>query len=146
MDLFTPGTGVPAEQIHDMNPGVLLNGLFWTTELPAGSFRVSGGGTRARLSVKGVALANTLVFAGDRAIASSVDVDVEWRAIGPRETRGLGTTVPPEDQGAFLGLFSEAHCSGTVSGRQTGFSFETGTLTSDTFYAQMGPQRNGVFL
>jgi len=129
-----------------MNPGVLLNGLFWTTELPAGAFRVSGGGTRAALDVSSVALANTLVFAGDRAIASSVDVSVEWKATGPRELRGFGTDVPPDDQGAFLGLFAEASCSGTVSGRQTGFSFETGPLTSDTFFAQMGPERNGVFL
>ncbi len=129
-----------------MNPGVLLNGLFWTTELPGSSFRVSGGGTRASLEVYGVPLANTLVFAGDRAIASSVDISLDWRATAPRELRGLGNSVPPDDFGAFLGLFADARCSGTVQGRQTGFSFVTGELTSDTFFAEMGPQRNGVFL
>lgn len=129
-----------------MNPGVLLNGLFWTTELPSDSFRVSGGGTRASFEAYGVPLANTLVFAGDRAIASSVDINLSWNATGPRQLRGFGDQVPPDDFGAFLGRFAEANCSGTVQGRQTGFSFVTGPLTSATFFAEMGPQRNGVFL
>ena len=129
-----------------MNPGVLLNGLFWTMELPDDSFYVSRDGSHASLNLHGLPLANTLVFAGDRAIASSVDVSIEWNATSSRVRRGLGRSVPSDDPGAFIGRFADAECTGVVQGRQTGFSFETGDLSSDTFFAEMGQERNGVFL
>ncbi len=129
-----------------MNPGVLLNELFWTTELQDSSFRVSRGGTRAVLSAHGVPLCNTIVFAGDRAIPASVDIEVEWQATSAPVRRGFGSTVPPDDFGAFLGRFADARATARVSGRQLGFSFESGPLNSDAFYAEMGRERNGVFL
>lgn len=129
-----------------MNPGVLLNELFWTAELPDTSFRVSGGGTRAVLSAQGVPLCNTIVFAGDRAIPASVDIEVEWQATSAPVRRGFGSTVPPDDFGAFLGRFADARATARVAGRQLGFSFESGPLDSDAFYAEMGRERNGVFL
>jgi hypothetical protein len=33
-----------------------------------------------------------------------------------------------------------------VSGVETGFSFKTGELTAAGFFAEMGQERNGVFL
>ncbi len=137
---------MPAEQVHDYNPGILQNGLFWTIALPEGSFTVGHRGRSARLQVTGLPMTNTFVFANNFSVASALDVDVTWNAIGPRIRRGFGTTVPPDDFGAFQGRFAEATCAGTVRSAHTGFSFDSGVLDASGFFAEMGEERNGVFM
>jgi hypothetical protein len=46
---------------------------------------------------------------------------------------------------AFLGRFANARSTGSFSGSQVGFSFKGRGDTDDTF-AELGPERNGVFL
>ena len=55
-------------------------------------------------------------------------------------------TVEPTSPAAFIGHFAEARCTGMISGFETGFSFKTGELTSADVFAELGPERNGVFL
>lgn len=35
---------------------------------------------------------------------------------------------------------------GKVAGREIGFSFATGMLTTEPFFAELGPERSGTFL
>lgn len=142
MDLFT-GSG-PESQVHDLQPGVSPNDLFWVVELDSGSFGVQG--NTAGLRLRNLPLVDTFVFLGPTNVSASVDVDLVWRRIGPHEERGRGTDVDPTDPAAFLGRIAEADCYGYVSGREIGFSFRTGRLESSPYYAQLGTQRNGVFL
>lgn len=143
MDLFDPGTGA---QVNDLTPGTLANGLFWTTQIPNSSFSIGAAGTSARLRLSAQPLVDTFEFGGPLAIASQCDIEVEWSAIGGRELRGSGDAVAPTDPAAFLGHFAESACSAQVSGFETGFSFTTGVLDASGFYAEIGPEKNGIFL
>lgn len=110
------------------------------------SFHVSDGGREAHLKVDNLPMPDTFFFANNASVAGQIGVDVTWKATAAPVTRGFGTTVPAADPGAFIGEFSDASCEGVASGAETGFWFETGTLTADNFFAEMGPERNGVFL
>lgn len=143
MDLFDPGSG---NQVHDLTPGIPPNGLFWTSQIPAGDIDWHRDGSIARLSLRNLPLTDTFTFGGPNSIAAAVDIDVRWRAIGRFRRRGEGTQVEPTDPAAFRGRFAEARCTGRVRGWETGFAFQTGRLTSDRFFALIGRERNGVFL
>jgi hypothetical protein len=147
VDLLDPSLGSgPQGQVHDLSPGTLPNGLFWTMELPQDAFDVHRDDRVARLRLRALPLVDTFVFGGSLAIAAQVDIDVRWRATSDPITRGKGADVDPTSPAAFIGHFAEASCSGRVSGVETGFSFKTGEITADAFFAEMGLERNGVFL
>jgi hypothetical protein len=55
--------------------------------------------------------------------------------------------VPATDPAAFLGMFAPARSTGQFSGAELGFSFVSKRgASSDLGYAQIGTERNGVFL
>jgi hypothetical protein len=84
---------------------------------------------------------------GPNQIPAKVSFRVEWRATGPFIQRGSGTEVPPTDPAAFLGRFAVARSTGAFSGSEFGFSFQSDPgVSTDRGYAQMGRERNGVFL
>jgi hypothetical protein len=71
---------------------------------------------------------------------------VERNATGPAEL-GSGNTVPETDPAAFLGTFRPARATGSFAGVELGFGFKTRTkATSDLGFAELGFERNGVFL
>ena len=145
MDLFDPSSGSQV-QVHDLNPGTLPNGLFWTAQLPQEAFEVHDNGRVARLKLRELPLVDTFVFGGKLAIAAQVNIDVRWQATSDPIERGKGATVPTTSPAAFTGHFATASCRGRVSGVETGFSFKTGELTADAFFAEMGQEQNGDFL
>jgi hypothetical protein len=143
VDLLDPGSGL---QVHDLSAGFLPNGLVWTAQLPSHAFNVSSDGQVASLALRAQPLVDTFVFGGPLAIAAQVNIDLLWQATGEPIERGKGAEVDPTSPAAFIGHFAEARCTGTVSGFETGFSFKTGELTSAVFFAELGTERNGVFL
>jgi hypothetical protein len=114
-------------------------------QLPGDAFRVSHDGRRATLEAKDVCVLDSFQFLGPNNVAASVSFKVRWEATGPRELRGSGSAVPPTDPAAFLGRFAPARATGSFSGLEVGFSFAGRGDTDDTF-AELGPERNGVFL
>ena len=114
-------------------------------QLPKDAFRVSHDGRRATLEAKDVCVLDSFQFLGPNSIAASVSFTVRWEATGRRERRGSGTAVPPTDPAAFLGRFAPARATGSFSGSEVGFSF-TGRGDTDGTFAELGPERNGVFL
>jgi hypothetical protein len=131
--------------VHDFNPGILPSGLFWVVQLPRDAFRVSHDGRRASLEAEDVCVLDSFQFLGPNSVAASVSFKVRWEATGRRERRGSGTAVPPTDPAAFLGRFAPARATGSFSGSEVGFSF-TGRGDTDDTFAELGPERNGVFL
>ena len=107
---------------------------------------MSRNGRFAMLNLHQQPLVETFQFGGLLAIPAQVDIQVVWHAIEAPMERGEGTRVDPTDPAAFLGLFAEARSSGHASAIETGFSFKTSRLTADAFFAEMGEERNGVFL
>ena len=72
---------------------------------------------------------------------------IEWEALEDRVLLGSGKEVPPDDPAAFLGRFARARSTAHFSGHQLGFSFESDPeLSTDKGYAQIGRERNGIFL
>jgi hypothetical protein len=59
---------------------------------------------------------------------------------------GSGSAVDPKDPAAFSGQFFQANATGTISGSEIGFSFESNSATSKLGYAAFGKERNGSFL
>ena len=102
---------------------------------------------RAVLHVKDLPVIDTFQFGGQSVTAGVLDMHVEWEATGPAVTRGFGDAVAPTDPGAFLAEFAPAVSTGWFSGREFGFAFESKRAsTSPRGYAQVGSDRNGVFL
>jgi hypothetical protein len=103
---------------------------------------------RAVLHVKNLPVIDTFQFFGPNDTPALVDFHVEWEATGPAVARGLGATVAPTDPRAFLAEFAPAVSTGSFSGREIGFEFESKgrASTSPRGYAQLGTERNGAFL
>jgi hypothetical protein len=114
-------------------------------ELPGDAFTVSHGGRRATLDARDVCVLDSFQFLGPTIVPATVSFKVRWEATGPREIRGKGPAVPATDPAAFLGRFVEAKATGSFSGSEVGFSF-TGRGDTDGTFAELGPERNGVFL
>ena len=129
-----------------MNPGVPPNGLFWTTEIPKDSFHVGYGGRIAKLKLRDLCLTEIFQFGGARCIPGLVDCDVIWKATSGPVERGLGTSGSEDEFSRFTGHFADARCIAKASARELGFAFSTNKMTSDEFYASIGPEKNGVFL
>jgi len=98
--------------------------------------------------VKDLPVIDSFQFFGPSDTPALVDFRVEWEATGSPVTRGLGSTVAPTDPRAFLGEIATAVSTASFSGSEIGFEFETirRATTSPRGYAQIGTERNGVFL
>jgi hypothetical protein len=114
-------------------------------QLPRDAFTVSHDGRRATLEAEDVCVLDSFQFLGPTSVAASVSFKVRWQATGPRERRGSGRSVPATDPAAFLGRFAPARATGVFSGSEAGFGF-TGRGTTGGTFAELGPERNGVFL
>lgn len=114
--------------------------------IPRNAFKVYKGGRMARLRVRDLPMPDTFLFANNVSVAGQIDVDVKWQATSAPVPRGNGNGVSPDDPSAFLGELAEARCKGRAGGAETGFSFRTGELTADGFFAELGRETNGVFL
>jgi hypothetical protein len=72
---------------------------------------------------------------------------IEWDAVEEPIKLGSGNTVLPDDPAAFLGNFARAKSTAHFSGRQLGFSFKSDPgVSTDGGYAEIGTERNGVFI
>ena len=133
--------------MHDYNGGIPPSGLFWTVELPQEAFSVSRRQKRARLHLRDFPLIDTFTFLGPSDTPAILSMTIEWDALEDPVGLGSGTRVPPTDPAAFLGSFAKARSTAHFSGRQLGFSFRSDPGTStDAGYAEIGTERNGVFL
>ena len=94
-----------------------------------------------------VPVIDSFQFLAPTAVPAEVNFTLRWKATGPPDTRGLGSSVPPTDPGAFRGRFFDARTTGSFSGSELGFSFHSNLgVSSDLGYAEMGFERNGIFL
>ena len=134
--------------MHDFNGGILPSGLFWTVNLSQSTVDFKLNDTRAILHVQNLPVIDTFQFGGASDTPGLVDFHVEWKATGRAIQRGMGAAVPPTDAQAFFGEIAPAVSTGSFSGEEFGFEFESnkGASTSPRGYAQIGTERNGVFL
>jgi hypothetical protein len=133
--------------LHDFNGGILPSGLFWTLDVGRVALDFKMNNRRAVLHVKDLPVIDTFQFFGPSDTPGVVDFRVEWHATGPAVPQGMGTAVEPTDPRAFVGEFAPAVSTGMFSGKEIGFEFVSlRASTSRRGYAQLGTERNGVFL
>jgi hypothetical protein len=145
--LYEPGSGPPV-QLHDFNGGVQPSGLFWVVELAEDEVQISSDGRRASMHAEDVPVIDSFQFGGLKMVPAKVSFSVEWQAKGPAKPLGKGKSVPPNDPAAFIGEFAPAVARGSYAGRELAFSFKSdpGASSDPLGYAEMGHERNGVFI
>ena len=96
---------------------------------------------------KDVPVIDTFQFGGSFLVPATVSFLVEWEATGRSHKRGSGKAVGPKNPAAFRGTFAPARSTGRYSGAELGFSFVSKPgASSERGYAEIGTERNGVFL
>jgi hypothetical protein len=144
VDLFEPGSG---SQVHDINGGVLASGLFWTLPLDDDALDVSDDGRRVVLDVEGIQVIESYQLFAPTTTAATLSFHIEWQATGPFVERGKDATVAPTDPAAFLARFAVARSTAEFELSEFGFSFRSNPgVNADQGFAEMGRERNGVFL
>jgi hypothetical protein len=101
----------------------------------------------AVLHLRDLPLIDTFTFLGPHDTPAVLNMTIEWEALEDPVNLGSGAAVPPTDAAAFLGSFARARSTAHFSGRQLGFSFRSDPgASSDDGYAEIGTERNGMFL
>ena len=130
-------------QQHDFNGGLGPNHLFWTLRVPDNAFEHTG--TTAHLRLHDQPVVESFQFLGPNEIPAKVSVDVRWTATGPVAHYPPGSTDPTAPS-YFAGTFREALAQGTFAGSEAGFSFGPARASSHGLWAEIGQERNGIFL
>jgi hypothetical protein len=116
---------------------------FWTVRIPDGALQRGPGGI-VRLHVKDLEILDSFTFLGPVEIPATVSYDIIWKAQGAvRHIAPLSTD--PADPHNWAGEFRNAVATGTFAGFEAGFSFQ-GVGTSEGVFAELGWERNGVFV
>ena len=143
MDLFEPGTGFTV-QLHDFNAGIAPSGLFWTVRIPDDALTFHE--HTARLRLDDFPVVDSHVFLGPNEERAQVEVDVTFTRSGEEHVFPAGSS-DPADPTSFAGEFRLGTARGSFSGRNaSGFAFRARGATSTDAFAEVGHERNGVFL
>jgi hypothetical protein len=132
---------VGTNQIHDYNPGIASNGLFWTMPVDDDAIDVNPGKGRASLVASDVAMPDFFDFVQSLFpsvnVPATVSFDVRWFGGDERITR---------EEADFAGQFVRTSASIEWSAAQSGFTFQSDPASESTsVYALVGHERNGVF-
>lgn len=140
------------QQVHDFNPGIGSNGLFWIMQIPDEAVKVTG--DTLTISLTNASLVDQFQFPGgagnnlgNAGVPTTVSFDITFTKSGsPRHVQP--TSADPLSPFHWAGEMWEATNSGTFSVAHndgSGFS-ASGTFSSMGNFGQMGTERNGSFL
>jgi len=142
VDVYEPG---PGAQIHDLNPGIKPDGLFWTIAMPEDSIEVNFGNGRASLEARNVpiedygTIANALFGGGPVPTPGFVSFTVTWHGVNER------VNIRNDDDG-FAGEFIHNTAQMAWTATVGDFTFRSDPLaTSSSSFAEIGHERNGIF-
>jgi hypothetical protein len=143
--VFDPGLGSDPVQVHDFNPGVTQNGVFWTTVLSGDSVQVDLDAGTASLEVHNLPqkdyhdFENAILANGDKPRMGMVSFRVEWTAESDVQQYDLAEQRYRGDM-----RFSAAQMAWT--GSVGDYVFESAPIgTSAADFAQLGYESNGFF-
>jgi hypothetical protein len=148
VDVYDPSLGPDPVQIHDLNPGILPSGLFWTIEIPSDGIQVNLGKGVASMKADNVPIddygniGNALFGGGPAPIPGSVSFTVTWG--GVNERLNIRNTDPVF--GGFAGEFIRNAAQMEWTATVGDFLFVSDPLaTSSSSFAEIGHERNGSF-
>ena len=145
--MYEPG---PGAQIHDLNPGIKPDGLFWTIAMPDDWIKVDLGKGIASMKATNVPIddygdiPNALFGGGPAPIPGVVSFTVEWR--GVNERINIRNDDPPASGGGFAGEFIRNTAQMEWTATLGDLTFVSDPLgTSSSVFAEIGHERNGAF-
>ena len=148
--MYDPSLGTPPVQIHDLNPGIEPDGLFWTAALPHDSVEVDLEHGFASMKATKVAIddygniGNALLGGGPAEIPGKVSFSVEWVQSGDPFT--IDNTDDPSLGGGFEAKFLPCAAQMEWTARVGDLKFVSDPLvTSSSPFAEIGHEANGVF-
>jgi hypothetical protein len=129
--------------VHDFNPGISTNGLFWIVQIPDNAVVVNG--DTVTIHVANLSVADEIAFLGATRIPATLSFDITYTKSGnPRQI--APTSNDPLSAFHWAGQMWMATNSGTFTvSRSDGFT-ATGSFSSSGQFGQVGTERNGVFL
>lgn len=139
-------------QVHDFNPGITPNGVFWIVQVPDDSVTFDEDGNVASIHLVKVPVVDQGSFpAGSGTTPATVSLDITYTKSGElRKVRP--TSRDPLSPFTWAGEMSTAKNSGTFSVEYNDKSFSaTGSFRSDFLpgpvnFGELGTERNGSFV
>jgi hypothetical protein len=138
-------------QVHDFNPGITPNGVFWIVEVPDDAVKISPDGETLTIHLENVPVVDQGSFpAGTGTTPATVSFDIKYTKSGaPRHVRPI--SHDPLSPFNWAGEMWMATNSGTFSVVYNDKSFSAqGTFSSDFLpagnFGEMGTERNGSFV
>ena len=148
MDVYDPSLGTSPVQIHDLNPGIKSDGLFWTIAIPGEGIAVDLRDGFASMQASNVpiddytTIPNALFGGGPAPIPGIVSFIVEWRGVDER--LNIRNTDPV--YGGFAGEFIHNTAQMQWTATVGNYKFVSDPLrTSSSEFAEIGYERNGIF-
>ena len=137
--MFEPGPGAPI--LHDLNPGILPSGLFWSIEIPEESIQVNLGKGRASMEADDVPILDD-IYGNPPPTPGSVSFTVVWSDVDERLKIRNDDPVYGGFAGTFIRNTAQMEWTATVGD----FTFVSAPLeTSSSVFAEIGHERNGIF-
>lgn len=132
-----------APQLHDYEPGIAPNGLFWTVPISPRNVRADVRRGTASFRLRNYAIRDFHNFENSLlsgpSVPARVSFDIEW--VGP--TKPFRVDKPAQE---FRGDFRQGKVTAAWSSAQEGFSFVSAPApTTTSVFAAVGHERNGVF-
>jgi hypothetical protein len=144
VDFYPQSLTEPAktQKIHDINPGIASNGLFWTVPMPDDGLRLSADGLTASVHLRDFLVEDQPHFPNTQPThAARISMDLSWQAEG----RQMGISDPMNH---YRLLFHKANAQVAlqVTVPEIGFTFTSAPAdTSETVFAMLGYDQNGIF-
>jgi hypothetical protein len=133
------------QQLHDFNPGITPNGVFWIVSLPDDAVEIHGNSLTIRF--KDVPTVDQLQFpTGTGTAPVAVTFEATYTTTGsPRRVRP--TSRDPLSPFTWAGKMWDATNAGTFSVKYMDGSFTaSGNFSSAGQFGEMGTERNGSFV
>jgi hypothetical protein len=131
--------------LHDFNPGITPNGVFWIVQVPDSAVQISGDALTIHL--ENIAVVDQFQFpSGTGNVPATVSFDITYTKSGmPRRVHP--TSHDPFSPFNWAGKMWMATNSGTFSVAYNDGSFSAqGSFSSSGMFGEMGTERNGSFV
>jgi hypothetical protein len=131
--------------LHDFNPGITPNGVFWIVQIPDSAVQITG--DTLTIHLENVAVVDQFQFPGGAGnVPARVSFDITYTKSGaPRRVRP--TSHDPLSPFTWAGEMSMATNSGGFSVAYNDGSFSAqGSFRSSGLFGEMGTERNGSFV
>jgi hypothetical protein len=130
------------QKIHDINPGIASNGLFWTVPMPKDALQMSNNGRIVSVHLRDFPVQDQPHFPDTHPThAAHISMDLSWQAVG----RQMGINDPMNHYRLQFHK-ANAQVALSVTVPEVGFTFTSDPApTSESLYAMLGYDRNGHF-